>query len=97
EALATGLIPLVDIETAATVARKLAPHPQTPRPVLDALLARAPEIAEIVLALTPHFDRDLVVDMASNGEIRFALAVASRCDLDAELLERLVARREASI
>jgi uncharacterized protein (DUF2336 family) len=97
ESLATGLIPLVDIETAAIVARKLAPHLDTPRPVIDAFIARAAEIAEIVLALTPHFDRAILAEMASHGEVRFALAVASRSDLDADLLARLVARGEQSI
>ncbi len=92
EALATGLIPVSDIDSVAVAARKLAPHPDTPLPVLDALLARAPEIAEIVLLLMPGFDRALLEGVASDGELPFARAVAERADLDAELATRLVAR-----
>ncbi|HVL73181.1 MAG TPA: hypothetical protein VM434_15035, partial [Beijerinckiaceae bacterium] len=40
EALACGLVPGIDEETAAIVARKLAPFPDTPEPVLAALARR---------------------------------------------------------
>lgn len=47
--LATGLIPIVDDETALTVAKKLAPCPDTPQSVLAALAARGGVVCAIVI------------------------------------------------
>jgi hypothetical protein len=53
EALALGFLPLVDTATAAIVAHKLAPFPETPPRVLDALMRRGGEVRAAVLAGTP--------------------------------------------
>jgi hypothetical protein len=62
EALACGLIPTVDEETARIVAEKLAPHPDSPRAVLEALAARggAPHAALVAAGVA--------VDDASGAE-----------------------------
>src|SRR5215210_6329786 len=55
--LATGLIPVVPLDTVAIVARKLAPHPETPMEVIECLLSRGGEAAEITLSLSPQLPR----------------------------------------
>jgi len=50
EALACGLIPTVDDETARIVAEKLSAHAETPPAILDALLARGGAVRAAVLA-----------------------------------------------
>lgn len=96
-ALATGLIPVVDSETAGVVARKLAPEPDTPLAVLDALMARDSDLVEVVLALSPRLDRATLIATATQGTTALALALADRADLDPGLVELLLERREAAV
>lgn len=50
EALALGLLPVVDDETALIVARRLAPCPDTPVAVMHLLIARGGEVRRAILA-----------------------------------------------
>lgn len=79
--LATGLIPIVDDETALTVARKLAPCPDAPQAVLAALASRGGVICATVI------DQAVVVGptvlaaaLSAGAEIAPALAARARRD-----------------
>jgi uncharacterized protein (DUF2336 family) len=93
-ALASALIPTVDIDTVATVARKLAPHRETPMAVIEALLECGGEIAEIVLSLSPLIPRYALEKIADEGSTPLLLALAARKGLDGGLMEHLVERRQ---
>jgi uncharacterized protein (DUF2336 family) len=96
-ALATALIPSVDVDTLATIARKLAPHPETPMAIIEALLSCGGEIAEIVLALSPHIPRYALTRIADEGSVSLLLALAARKGLDGLLMEQLVERNLAMV
>lgn len=96
-ALASGLIPVVDADTAVIVARKLAPSPDTPAAVIEALLARGDEVTDVTLTLSPHMGRAQLDELAERGARSLALAVADRCDLDNALVEHLLARDDAAV
>src|SRR5262245_33022586 len=96
-ALATALIPSVDADTLATIARKLAPHPETPMAIIEALLSCGGEIAEIVLALSPHIPRYALARIADEGAVSLLLALAARKGLDGILMEQLVDRDQPSV
>jgi hypothetical protein len=67
ESLACGLIPTVDEETARVVAAKLAPFPETPAAVLEALALRGGAAREAVDELSregrPEIDRALAANL----------------------------------
>ncbi|MDJ1159050.1 DUF2336 domain-containing protein [Chelatococcus sp. SYSU_G07232] len=96
-ALATGLIPVVDAGTLAVVAQKLAPHPDTPEAVIEALARAGGRAEEIVLALTPNLPEEGLTAIAATGPVRLAVAVARRRDLAPQTLDALVARRHVAL
>jgi uncharacterized protein (DUF2336 family) len=96
-ALATALIPAVDADTLATIARKLAPHRETPMAIIEALLERGGEIAEIVLSLSPHIPRYALERIADEGSTALLLSLAARKGLDGSLMERLVERNQPAV
>ncbi len=77
EALSTGLIPIVDDETATIVAEKLAPFAETPEGVLVALAARGGESGRIVLTTVPKLT-SAIVDAAALAGLEFETAIAQR-------------------
>jgi uncharacterized protein (DUF2336 family) len=91
------LIRAVDAQTAVAVARKLAGHAETPRAVIEALLARDDEASYETLRMSICLDLRTLDILADRGSRFVALAIASR-DLLAETTARiLVARDEAAI
>jgi hypothetical protein len=96
EALAGGLIPIVDEDTAETVARKLAPHPETPQSVLIQLAARGGAARDVVLAQAPVLEAPVIAAALAGGS-DIGAALASRSDLSRAVLADLAAREEAAI
>lgn len=90
--LAARLLPHVDPDTAAHVARRVAALPQTPPAVLATLYARGGEAARLVAALAPAGLSD-----AERPEPLVALARARREDLALADVDRLVARHDPAI
>ncbi|RVU16116.1 DUF2336 domain-containing protein, partial [Methylobacterium oryzihabitans] len=95
EALASGLIPMVDAATAAIVAQKLAPLADTPQAVLEALAARGGAAREAVLSLSPRLSLP-VLDAAENGPVPDP-AIARRADLSRALVDDLSQRGDPAI
>lgn len=93
QALATGLIPVVDEPTLGVVAHKLAPHPDTPPAVLEALRRAGGAAEEAVLALAPALDEELLLATARAGAPHLAAAVARRPHIAAPLADTLLARQ----
>lgn len=90
EAFATGAIALVSEECAVDVARRLAPCPDAPRPVLAALHALGGGPAREVAAGLP-----CIVDaagLARTAAPAICEGLAARADLDEEAIEALLAR-----
>ncbi|GEP01370.1 hypothetical protein [Methylobacterium haplocladii] len=77
--LATGLIPIVDDETALTVARKLAPCPETPQTVLAALAARGGAVCETVIDAAAVVGPTVVASAISSGS-DIGHAIAARAE-----------------
>jgi hypothetical protein len=96
EALACGLIPRVDDETALIVAEKLGPFPGTPEPVLAALAARGGPVRDAVVAGAPHLSPRLIEAALSDGT-DIAGAIAGRPDLERATIEDLARRAEPAI
>lgn len=90
--LAARLVPQVDAETAAHVARRIAALPETPPAVLSALYARGGEAARLVAALAPASLSD-----AERPEPLVALARARREDLGLDEIARLLDRDDPAI
>lgn len=91
-ALAARLVPTVDADTAAHVARRVAALPETPLGVLQALGAHGGESARLVAALAPH-----ALPESEWPEPLVALARARRADLGLDEIDRLVARDDPAI
>ena len=91
ESLAGGLIPIVDLDTARTVARKLAPLPGTPASILARLAARGGEIRDIVIAEAPFLTADVIEAALEDGG-DLGPALAGRADLSRNVLADLAAR-----
>lgn len=96
EALACGLLPLVDAATATNVARKLAPLGDTPESVLCGLARHSPEACCAVVALAPRLTVAIVEGAAANAR-QVAAAIASRSDLDEGQIALLVDQNEAAV
>lgn len=91
EALAGGLIPIVDLDTARTVARKLAPFPATPASILVRLAARGGEIRDIVIAEAPALTPEVIEAALEDGE-DLGPVIAGRADLTRKVLADLATR-----
>ncbi|WP_336485688.1 DUF2336 domain-containing protein [Methylobacterium nigriterrae] len=96
EALACGLIPTVDDETAGIVARKLAPFAGTPEAVLARLAARGGAVRDIVVAraarLTPA-----VIEAARRDGTEIGPALAARADISRSTMQDLAGRHDSEI
>ncbi|GJE60918.1 DUF2336 domain-containing protein [Methylobacterium trifolii] len=88
EALACGLIPTVDDETALIVAEKLGAFPGTPDSVLAALAARGGAVRDTVVAGAAHLSPRLVASALSDGA-DIAAVIAARPGLDRTALDDL--------
>ena len=90
--LAGHLIEQVDDETRLVVATKLGPCKFAPRSVLDKLIAAEPTVAARVIEVSPLMTRDDLWTLATDGGPLTSAAIASRADLDGELI-RFLARK----
>jgi len=88
ESLACGLIPTVDEETARVVAGKLAPFPETPPAVLEALALRGGGARDAVVELAPALSQRLIEAALAEGS-DIAARIATRAGLSREAVEDL--------
>jgi hypothetical protein len=96
EALACGLLPALDESSAARIARKLAPHADTPARVLDVLVQLGGEAQHAVVAAAPRLAPSLLdAALAAGGDM--ASALARRTDLDAGTITSLIALADDGI
>lgn len=93
EALALGFLPVVDDETAAIVARKLAPLADTPLRVIEALLARPGATRRAVLGRLPQLTH-AVAAAALAEDADLAPILAARADLDEATVVDLLGRED---
>ena len=96
EAMAGGLIPIVDDETAEIVARKLAAFPETPPGVLAILAARGGKIRDAVVAQAPRLTPSIIEAALADGT-DLGAAIAGRADLDRSTANALSARDVADV
>ncbi|MCJ2050245.1 DUF2336 domain-containing protein [Methylobacterium sp. J-070] len=89
ESLACGLIPTVDEETARVVAGKLAPFPETPPAILEALALRGGGARDAVVELAPVLSRPLIEAALADGS-DIAARIAARAGLSREAVDELV-------
>lgn len=88
EALASGLLRTVDADTAARVARKLSPCPDTPESLLSLLIMCGSEARRAVVEGAPRLPAGLSEALFEAGP-DLAEALSSRPDLDGRSLDRL--------
>jgi len=96
EALIEPLIGIIDPPAAIAVARKLAPHPETPRRVIEALLRRNDEAAYQALRDTTTLDARTLDILAAKGSRFVGVAIASRSTL-ADATARILAARDETV
>jgi hypothetical protein len=96
EALASGLLPVVDDDTAAVVAKKLAPLADTPEGVLKQLVERGGEARRAVIEKAPSLP-DSVVEIAVCDGADLSIMRAARADLGAAEVAELVAREDVAV
>jgi hypothetical protein len=96
EALAGGLLPVVDDDTAAIVARKLATIADTPRTLLALLVGRGGEARRAVVEGVGSFDDSLAAAASRDGADLSAMR-AARDDLDEAQIAELLSREDAKI
>ncbi|MDO9428054.1 MAG: DUF2336 domain-containing protein [Methylobacterium sp.] len=96
EALAGGLIPIVDDETAEIVARKLAAFRETPPGILAILAARGGAVRDAVVAEAPSLTPS-VIEAALTDGADLGAAIAARPDLDRATVNALSARAVAEV
>ncbi|HEY8382776.1 MAG TPA: hypothetical protein VIL09_11570 [Microvirga sp.] len=95
EAIALGFLPRVEPAAALEVAHLVAPCPDTPAPVLDALIRLSGETRAVVAAVAPRLSAaatDLLLGMETGRT-----ALATRPDLDARTIERLLVLHDADV
>jgi uncharacterized protein (DUF2336 family) len=91
EELVLQLLDVVDQDTRAIVARKLADDSRAPPAVIARLLDDAFSVSAPLLARFPHVPRQILLTLALDGGPVEASAVASRAELDDDTM-RLLAR-----
>ena len=96
-ALIEPLIRAIDTQTAVAVARKLAAHAETPRTVIEALLARNDEASHEMLRCAAYLDLHTLDILAERGSRFVALAIACRVSLSETTARILASRNEAAI
>ncbi len=92
EALVLGFLPRMDPQTLVDIARILAPCEDTPPSILDYLVHHSPETRDIALRHAPHLPCAFGDKLLATPEGR--LQLASRRDLDAATIERLLVLHE---
>lgn len=109
EELALQLLDAVDLGTRAIVAGKLADEPRAPRSVIARLLADDFTVSAPILARFADAPRDTLIELALDGGVMEASAVAARSGLDDDMIrilahhpddlvpETLVANPEATL
>lgn len=96
--LATAVIPRVDDLTALTIAGKLATWPHTPDRIKSMLFTRDGRVAAALLTGSlPLPEGAVLEELASQGHIDVARAIAGRADLTAPICQMLVERDDAGI
>ncbi|HEX8666684.1 MAG TPA: DUF2336 domain-containing protein [Beijerinckiaceae bacterium] len=96
ESLASGLLAAVDDDTAAIVARKLAPIAETPESLLLLLVMRGGEACRAVIEHAPVLS-ELVLAAAAADETDIAAFTAARAGLDATMVADLAAREDSRV
>jgi uncharacterized protein (DUF2336 family) len=94
EALVSGLLPVVDDDTAAVVAKKLAPLAGTPERILELLVERGGEARRAVIESACALGETLI-EAASRDGADLAEMRAARADVTASEIAELVARGDA--
>lgn len=91
------ILPLLDVVPAdarAAVARKLADEPGAPRAVVERLIADDVSVSRPLLARFPHVPRHMLIELAIEGGAGEACAVASRPDIESDLVRTLAHHRD---
>ena len=96
-ALIEPLIRAIDTQSAIPVAHKLAIHAETPRVVIEALLARDDEASYETLRLASGLGQRTLDILAERGSRFVAVAIASRASIAGTTARILVRRNEAPI
>ena len=94
EELVGKLLDVVDVESRAAVARKLSEDPRAPRSLIDRLIDDAPAVSAPILARSVNVPRATLLTLALDGGPVEAAAVASRPDLDEDLVRVLAHHRD---
>lgn len=94
EALMLSALDHVDDAAAQRIAQKLAACPAAPASVLARLIACGPESAARILSVASGLAPTLLLERANFGDVREAVAIAQRGDLDATIIGALARRLE---
>ncbi|MFC3691952.1 DUF2336 domain-containing protein [Chenggangzhangella methanolivorans] len=94
EELVLGLLDVVSVEARAAVARKLADDHRAPAAVIERLIADEAAVSAPILARFPDAPRHVLLARVMDGGPVEAAAVASRRDLDADLIRLLAHNRD---
>lgn len=89
EELVSKLLDVVNVDARAAVARKLADEPRAPRPLIDRLIADDVTVSAPILSRFPGVPRQTLLALALDGGPVEAAAIASRADIDGELVRIL--------
>ena len=95
--IASHMLRNMDLDTCRIVAHKLARFEHSPKPILDLLIAKGGAPAEIILTQARGLTRQFLAAEAAFGTACNATAIASRGDLDPELVELLANRPEGHV
>ncbi len=95
--IASHMLRNMDLDTCTIVAHKLARFEHPPKPILDLLIAKGGAPADIILTQGRGLTRQFLAAEAAFGLTSNAFAIASRGDLDGELVDLLANRPEASV
>ena len=93
EALAVGLLAAIDDDTAAIIARKLAPVAETPESVLLLLVLRGGEARRAVIEQAPALSELMIAAASGDGGDLSVFLAARRGLAAAEVAELVAARR----
>ena len=91
EELVSGLLDVVNIDARASVARRLADEPRAPSRIVARLIADDVAVSTPILSRFPAIPRETLLAIALDGGPAEASAVASRLDVDVDLI-RILAR-----